>query len=218
MNRDGDLRRALFPLYENGRLNLEKVKLINHYMAEFEESKAYDKLLHETEADKAEDARRLKMLKSVKRRMMRTRIMTSILSSCLTLGLVLLVFLYLNTKLLPINYDGQIWVEVTTQNQVVAQLMGGVYDDFQVHLIKVKTPRGEDYHLYFQLQASVLQTYLYKYEGVESEVELMSLYTHSQIKVEPKRIDRIYYYTGKFDEEVTKGKPVDKNSFLLWEK
>lgn len=218
MKKDGDLRRALFPLYENGRLNVEKVKLINHYMAEFEESKTYDKLIHQTESEKEEEERRLKMLKNVKRRMVKTKVKTSLLSAVSMLVLVILVILLLNRWMVAISYDGQMDVVVNSQEEIIATINGGTYQEFKVHLIKERVDGQEEYHLYYQMQTSIWQQLFYDYESSRSFVELMNPYTYSTIKTEVKRIDKIYYYSGNFDKDVVDGTIDDGLSQLLWYK
>lgn len=221
--------RDLLPLYIDDVCNEESKQAVENHLSECEKCRNYYEAMKSTdgfvakENDNSEDMKMAKRLKNVKNTILIKRIIASLISVIVVIGIIFGTVAILKTTECEIVYDDNITIIDTIPEQykslqgkdyLSAQFVG--HNAVWATQKRVEIPKGDDTEIRIYFYAVTT-----KWEDLISDDKTMSYHILAPIN-EDNDIDKIFYYVGDYTDLEKKSESelaeIDKQSTLLWSK
>ena len=221
--------RDLLPLYIDNVCNEESKQAVEIHLSECEKCRSYYETMKSTDGfvekqnDNSEDMKMANSLKNIKNTILKKRIIASLISVIVVIGVIFGTVAILKETECEIIYDNNITIIDTIpeqykslqgQDYLSAQIVG--HNAIWATQKRVEIPKGDDTEIRIYFYAVTT-----KWEDLISNDKNMSYHIISPIN-EDNDIDKIFYYVGDYTnlENMSESElaEIDKQSTLLWSK
>ena len=221
--------RDLLPLYIDNVCNEESKQAVKEHLSECEKCRSYYETMKSTDDfvekqnDNSEDMKMANSLKNIKNTILKKRIIASLISVIVVIGVIFGTVAILKETECEIIYDNNITIIDTIpeqykslqgQDYLSAQIVG--HNAIWATQKRVEIPKGDDTEIRIYFYAVTT-----KWEDLISNDKNMSYHIISPIN-EDNDIDKIFYYVGDYTnlENMSESElaEIDKQSTLLWSK
>lgn len=212
----------LLPLYHDEVCSDESREIVEGHLLECEGCRAYyemmkesSKMFKEMSIDEKADFR---MIKKIKKKFQRSRIMTAIISLGLGIALVLGFFKFMNSYIVPIEYNKENFRVAEENGQLYAYIIGDLIHSFNKKVIT----DGNENNLYFYMDTTAAQKYLVPDSDETKKYSLEYVETILNEGQTSDTIDNVYYLIANYskleDLSANELNEVIDNGILLWSK
>ena len=229
MNYPCGIIKDLLPLYIDDVCNEESKEAVEAHLSECENCRNYYESMKTPEGfiekniDNSEDLKMADSLKNVKKKIIKKRIIASVVSVLVVIGIIFGTVAILKTTECDISYDNNITIidtipeqykSVQGQNYLSAQVVG--HNIIHATQKRVEIDKGDDteIRIYFYTTTT-------KWEDLISNEQTMSYHLLAPIN-EDNDVDKIFYYIGDYNGLESKSEAelaeIDKQATLLWSK
>lgn len=212
----------LLPLYHDEVCSDESKEIVEHHLFAcegcnkyYEKMKASSEMFKEMSIDEKADFR---TIKSIKKKLKRDKIITTIVSLGIGMVLVFGFFKFMNSYIVPIEYSEENFTVEEENGQLYTYTSGDLIRSFNKKVIS----NGDENNLYFYMDTTAAQKYLVPNSN---EIQKYSLEYVENIANEDETsysIDNVYYLVENYDklEDLSEKelKDVIDNAVLLWSK
>lgn len=221
--------RDLLPLYIDEVCNEESKQAVEIHLSECEKCRSYYETMKSTDGfvekqnDNSKDIKMANSLKNIKNTILKKRIIASLVSVVVVIGIIFGTVAILKETECDIVYDNNITIIDTVpepykslqgQDYLSAQIIG--HNAIGATQKRVEIPKGDDMEIRIYFYAVTT-----KWEDLISNDKTMSYHIIAPIN-EYNDIDKIFYYVGDYTDlenmSETELAKIDKQSTLLWSK